>query len=914
MKKTTALLLTLLMMFLQVTAAIAETDTAEEVINPAFAENVELLTALGIFSGRKDNPNELVTRAKFADAVVKLFGWDNISFDDSAPLPFVDVKSGRDNLNSIKITIELGLMNGFNAVEFRPDDCVTYVQAVKVLTSALGYAPFAEQRGGWPVGYMLVGQELDLLLGRDFTNNEPITWDMLVSMFVRALQAEALELSTLSDVIIYSKDKDRYLLNVYHDIYQAEGVLTDNGVSALNGASQTAEGYVILNGVQYGNSYAPLADLLGQSVEYYYRDDAGKRTVLYGAADKNLNDVLVITAENLETNSGDFSKTAIVYSEGDKTRTAKISPYADFIYNGGADPDFTSADFKIRSGQLTLIDSDDDGVYDTVLAEEYEDVFVSGVNTSQEAVHSQYHATINYGNYKTYSFVDATGAVIDPAFITAGSILSVYASRDKESVKMVLCTEAMEVVPSELTEEGERKVFAADEQTYYLSVSLSDAIKSTNNLIKSPELGSSYQAYFNYMGEIAMLQEITPKYEYAYALGVQTGKGLASNTGMMKLYLASNDCVTVNAAEKVNINGVKQNGGEIVNVADFYDGTTFVPQLVKIKRNTKGQLIELETTQTLSTATSGFESDKFTLNLSGTYEVYTGGKMPSINYSYGYDENTKIFLINRSASEDLATTSEDDIIAVSGADLSSHYTRRPKVMVYDADEALVAGAVVMSSPTVGNTHLIWIENCKLIMDEFGETRLQVDAYWKNNKWTFRESESGVFAEAIKYFHETFNQDYKSMSDAEKEAVLARDTALQPGDALSITFDADDEISYASLQASPMRELGAAGYGKVDLSTLDTATNLTRGNLVVKTDKRLGVATADGYVAMSLPASAACALILNVRSGRLTRVEVADLPTNGYWTEYGTVELTDPNKSFVVCYNRGLLREILMVEK
>lgn len=912
-KKITALLLAVLMLILQTAVIFAEEKSEGETVDSTFTENVEMLTSLGIYSGKGSDPNSTVTRAQFAENVVELFGWNSIQFDNSAPLPFVDVKSNSKSLNSIKIMIALGLMSGVNAVEFRPDDCVTYVQAVKVLVSALGYAPIAEKKGGWSGGYMSVGRELKLLLN-GIAANEPVSNEMLVSLFVNAAKAEALELKALGDKVVYSKDRDRTLLSVYHDIYKSEGVVSDNGISALAGASGVGKGYVLIGGGKYSNEYMPLRELLGYSVEYYYRDAAGTQTVLYARPD-NRTETLVIEADDLEVNHAGWSKTAIVYEERNSSRTASVSTYADFIYNGAADPEFTSDDFKIRNGRLTLVDTDKDGVYDIVMAEEYIDVFVSGVSVAQEMIYSQYANAVVYGDYKTYSFIDESGAAIEPKFIAAGNVLSVYASRNKECVKMMLGSEKAELAVERLEEENNSITLTSGEKNYKISVSLYDAMKSGKSLLKKPELGTRYQAYFNYKGEIAMLEEMTPVYEYAYALGAQKGKGLSSDKGQMKVYLSSNDCVIVDTADKILINGVSQKGADIISVADLYDGGAFVPQLVKMKRNSKGLLTELETARNLSTSPNGFETDSFAMNLSGAYEIYTSGKVPNVNYQYGYDANTTIFLLDTAATDSLQTTDETAIRAVSGSELSMHYTRRPNVKVYDADEAWVAGAIVMSRPSVGNTRLIWIESCGRIMDEFGEERLQVNAYWKNNKWIFRENKSGVFADSISFFHKNYNKAFADMNADEQEAFLKNDTTLRAGDALYVTFDANDEISYAELVASPMRELGKNGYGKLDLSKMDTATGLTRGQLVIKTDTRLGIVTKETgeYVAVSLSNAAPGVFILHTSTGKLTKADIGDLPTNGCWTEYGTTEITDADRAYFMCYNRGVLNEILMAE-
>lgn len=49
--------------------------------------------------------------------------------------------------------------------EFDPDANVTYVQAQKMLVSAIGYETYAQAQGGWPIGYKTYAASLDITKG-----------------------------------------------------------------------------------------------------------------------------------------------------------------------------------------------------------------------------------------------------------------------------------------------------------------------------------------------------------------------------------------------------------------------------------------------------------------------------------------------------------------------------------------------------------------------------------------------------------------------------------------------------------------------------------------------------------------------------------------------------------------------------
>ncbi|RGF93694.1 hypothetical protein DXA10_09850 [Firmicutes bacterium AM55-24TS] len=87
-----------------------------------------------------------------------------------------------------------GVANGFIAgmsdTEFDPDANVTYVQAQKMLVSAIGYETYAQAQGGWPTGYKTYAASLDITKGiSGITDSTELTRAQVAQMIDNAMDA-----------------------------------------------------------------------------------------------------------------------------------------------------------------------------------------------------------------------------------------------------------------------------------------------------------------------------------------------------------------------------------------------------------------------------------------------------------------------------------------------------------------------------------------------------------------------------------------------------------------------------------------------------------------------------------------------------------------------------------------------------
>ena len=74
--------------------------------------------------------------------------------------------------------------------EFDPDANVTYVQAQKMLVSAIGYETYAQAQGGWPTGYKTYAASLDITKGiSGITDSTELTRAQVAQMIDNAMDA-----------------------------------------------------------------------------------------------------------------------------------------------------------------------------------------------------------------------------------------------------------------------------------------------------------------------------------------------------------------------------------------------------------------------------------------------------------------------------------------------------------------------------------------------------------------------------------------------------------------------------------------------------------------------------------------------------------------------------------------------------
>ena len=151
MTKKVCLLLTVLMLL---TSWVALGATFSDVpADNAYFHAISVLSEKGVINGYEDGtfrPDGYITRAEAATMIVR-----------GASLPVTPQKSGYTDLadshwacGNVMAATEAGIISGMGNGKFEPEGNVTYEQILKMLVCTVGFEQLAEEKGGWPRGYI----------------------------------------------------------------------------------------------------------------------------------------------------------------------------------------------------------------------------------------------------------------------------------------------------------------------------------------------------------------------------------------------------------------------------------------------------------------------------------------------------------------------------------------------------------------------------------------------------------------------------------------------------------------------------------------------------------------------------------------------------------------------------------------
>ena len=156
------------------------------------------------------NSDGTLTRGKMCEIISRIYGYSKphgyVPYEET----YADVSNDTENYIWIVMAKNNGWINGDENSNFRPNDNITEIEAVKMLLSTAGYDWLADKCGGYPIGYC---EAAKILLLTEETGD-------------------------ISDVSI-TKDKLLKILNAYLEIYSTR--IDDNGVVVVSQSSERSQ-------------------------------------------------------------------------------------------------------------------------------------------------------------------------------------------------------------------------------------------------------------------------------------------------------------------------------------------------------------------------------------------------------------------------------------------------------------------------------------------------------------------------------------------------------------------------------------------------------------------------------------------------------------------------------------------------
>ena len=747
------------------TAGSAEpvTDTAPEEIKVFDTREYHVLQALGLIAEEAgiSNPNAAVTRVQFASLTASLLHMAPGKVAETEAI-FSDVPADAWYAAQVYHLRGQNIMTGLSASEFGANTNITYAQAVKTLVSALGYDLQAMHMGGFPNGYLAVAASLKLSNAAGQAINDSITAETAVKLLYRTLDIDIMKLSGIAEDEQYTIAEGCTVLTQYHDIYKVEGILSDNGITALGSSSGIGKNEVCIDGVSYQNTNASFRNLLGYYVEAYTGQPGdGNRTLLYAMPVDTKNSVLNLSKEQLVTNSSEYSTTCIVYDAGDgRIRKASVDRYADLIYNGKAFPEFDVDTIKISAGTITLI-SHDASSYSVIIVNEFQNCVVSGVDSSTEKIYGKYGGSYSLSEYERAEIENEQGASVSLSDIQPGSVLSIEESRDKKQIRICVIYQRQNGTVEEIIDNG-----AASEQTYViggqkfrLSSDFIDAVDRGVMGIAYPKLNVTYTFYLDKDGKIAAV-EGSDDAQYAFLLNAAMDRTTPmSDSAMLRFFMPNGEIFNAFTAKRFKINGEDMTDGHVNTGQDLLNNPKLYEfskdefgaevkqgvkrQIVKIKLNALGDVMEFDFAGAPNTY--GYHTDAFTLDYTGVGAQYKGSNQRCFAGRYSLTETTTVFSVPPAE-----YFNEKDIEIISPSQLVDG--QNYDVAIYDADPTLVGSIAVITSAggTEGYEQFSFVvDKVTSVLDEDGQQVKKIYGVYNGGYGGFLEREAGALPEDLK---------------------------------------------------------------------------------------------------------------------------------------------------------------------
>ncbi len=571
MKKILSLILAIFMILSAMPVFAQSDNTTEVYVDIQKTEDSKnLMAAIDVVPHFPAELTEGVKRADFLSAVVAVLKCS--LYDNGTETCFHDVRATDSFCSAVNYALDLGIIS--EGTYFRPHDYITYGEAAKMITVALGYDIDAISKGGWPYGYIAVANSLDLNSGLSLNAGDVLnssqSYIMLANMLESDIRIAAGIISSNGEYSV-RYDEGSNILTLLYDWIPFEGVATANSITSLydNTESLSPNFWRIGSGVYYTTEDI----LLGSNLKGYFTKEGSRNVIQYFTADYD--SVCEIYPDNDPT----FSESKIeYYDDSNKEQRANLESVFAVTYNGKACYDYTAADFDIEVGKIILVDSNDNSKFDVAHIYKGEILIPDIVNSStQKAVDSRKGITLDLSDEDKITVFEG-GVGGSKGYVSAGAVLEYYPDKSGEYVVVNILTN---VITGKVTGTGSGLIYVDDVPYKYVSY-------FEQYFMPNITIGTSYTFFLTESGATAALDltGVSSAYKLAYIYRIRLSSGLDP---------------------KVRVRGVSQDGGQLeTTLADkiIVDGKTSVKaqelyssfssasqgQLIRYKLNADGEI------------------------------------------------------------------------------------------------------------------------------------------------------------------------------------------------------------------------------------------------------------------------------------------------------------------------------------
>lgn len=553
----------------------------KDVEDETLLNKLELITSIGCVKRPITNgifePIAETTREEF---ISMLMAAAMLSMGD--PMDEIDGLSDCFDKGALVTAAEMGFISASELSE--PQAVITKDSAVKLILDVLDYGHYIMTNER--IDYMILARQKNLLSGVSLAQGALLRADA-VNLIYNVLHSSRAKPILFSDGYVKYTENSESLLYEKHGIVYMEGVVSANEFTTLNFDGRIAsEGGVLIEGVNYRMALGARdsSRFLGQSIRFYFREETME--IVYASPIKK-QVLLEIPSEDIIS----FSNNRYSADVDGKIINYNLLSGADIIYNGKAAARLTEKQYKPEQGIVTLIDRNDDGIFDCVIVSEVKSGLVNSVNHNNELI-VYYNMKDSAGNdvmdmielkNKTYE-IYYEGKKVSLSSLNSKDVISVGESLDELHTVIYVSQKKIE---GTLLEYSNETIFLEELGEFKYIPSLFEDLNW--------RLGVNCLVYLNYQNKVVYVDYTTTGMRYAYVTSVTRNSGGLAGKFMLYLYNSTGDgWYTLETL--VTIDGKKYTDGrqiESVLKNIFLENGEIKSQMVKYRANTSLRILEL---------------------------------------------------------------------------------------------------------------------------------------------------------------------------------------------------------------------------------------------------------------------------------------------------------------------------------
>ncbi len=577
-------------------------DLAMESTTEELREYINVFNSLGLLQKfiAEFDANATMKRENFASVLAEFLP-NNVAA--SANTIYSDVPSTNPYSGAIKALSDIGVFKGDGEGKFYPSVEIASEEVISALVSYLGYEVYTQAYGGYPSGYITTASKMGLLDDVSITVGKPITQAEMLKLITNFIKIDVLQETQFGDTTKYTSVEGVTILAKNFDIYFDEGQVIGTPVTMLSTAAGVGTNRVQIDDLILKTS-ENINNYLGYQVEYYYKKiDKNLAELLYIAPVEGLNETITVLPSDM---TGDIDGANWYYydSETGKKKYVKYNGSQNIIYNG-VYMIFDKSVLTVDEGDIKFLDSDCDGIYETIFVNDIYYIVVSSVDKTNEIIYDKYDPLkkIDFDSEDKSNPVrifNASGKEISIDDLKEWDVLSVKKSDGANTViDVVMSRKTVKGTVTGYTkdDDGRLKTIEIGDKHYEVSKTFKNMFTTYDefdNIVLEPALNKNVILHFGDLGTVVTYESDTSlagKIGYLVDIDIPESSGAKMK---MTILDTSKKFVDYTIADKVyeNNSTTSITYSQFKAKETFYDHETYEPkrQIVMFNTNTAGEI------------------------------------------------------------------------------------------------------------------------------------------------------------------------------------------------------------------------------------------------------------------------------------------------------------------------------------